>query len=67
MKEFINHEIRTLIEESDIHHLESNGEAILIFNDRLRLAKILEYSKIIKFSEDLRELVKKAKPRLEES
>lgn len=65
MKGFINNEIRSLIEDSDIHHLESDGEAILIFNDRLRLAKILEYSKIIKFSEDLRDLIKKSKPRLD--
>ena len=62
MKDFMSEDLRKLIEKSDIHHLESNGEAILIFNDSLRLAKILEYSKIIKFSEDLRKLIKRAEP-----
>lgn len=58
MTPFLNKELLNFIEESDIHHLESNGEAILIFNDHLRPARFLEYSKIIKVVEELRKLVK---------
>jgi|TARA_R110000737_G_scaffold347664_1_gene379662 MFS superfamily sulfate permease-like transporter len=57
MDDFIANGLRELIQESDIHHIESNGEAILIFNDQLRLARLDEYDKIIKFSEDLRKLL----------
>ncbi|MFT5820009.1 MAG: MFS superfamily sulfate permease-like transporter [Crocinitomix sp.] len=59
MAAFLTEGLRALIENSDIDHIESNGEAILIFNDQLRLAQLPEYSKLLKFSEDLRkELLK---------
>ena len=54
MTAFLTEAVRKLITDSDIDHIESNGEAILIFNDKLRLAQLPEYSKILKFSEDLR-------------
>jgi MFS superfamily sulfate permease-like transporter len=57
MDDFLAKGLRELIQESDIHHIESNGEAILIFNDHMRLARLDEYDKIIKFSEDLRKLL----------
>jgi len=55
MKAFLSDELRQFFENSDISHLESNGEAILIFNNELRLAKISEYLKIIKLIETLTE------------
>jgi MFS superfamily sulfate permease-like transporter len=57
MDKFLSKGLQELIEESDLHHIESNGEAILIFNDQMRLARIDEYEKIIRFSEDLRKLL----------
>ena len=58
MKAFLNDNLKAFIEESDMHHLESNGEAILVFNNELRLARISEYWRIIKVTEKLRGLVK---------
>ncbi len=57
MKAFMTKELRELIETSDIPHLESNGEAILIFNNDLRLARISEYAKIINFAERVKKLL----------
>ena len=57
MSNFLNEKLKKLIEESDIHHIESNGEAILIFNDQMRLARLDEYNKMIRFSQDLRALL----------
>lgn len=56
----LNKDLKAFLEKSDFHHLESNGEAILIFEDDLRLAQIQEYTKIIKFAEELRSLLKRA-------
>lgn len=57
MDDFLSEGLRELIEGSEINHIESNGEAILIFNDQMRLARLDEYEKIINFSEDLRKLL----------
>jgi MFS superfamily sulfate permease-like transporter len=57
MDDFLSKGLRELIEESDIHHIESNGEAILIFNAQMRLARQDEYEKIINFSADMRKLL----------
>ncbi|MEQ8323319.1 MAG: solute carrier family 23 protein [Vicingaceae bacterium] len=53
MTAFLNGKLKEFIGSSDINHLESNGEAILIFNDSMRLARIREYSKIIHFIQEL--------------
>ena len=39
------------------YYLESNGEAIMIFNDNLRLAQISDYSEIVKFAEELEMMI----------
>lgn len=57
MTDFLNPEINSFIENGNIHHLESNGEAIMIFNDNLRLAQISDYSEIVKFVEELEGLI----------
>lgn len=53
MGNFMSDELKKFIESNDIPHIESNGHCVLIFNDEVRLAKIGEYSKIIKFTEEL--------------
>ena len=61
MGAFMTDDLKHFIEKSNIPHLESSGEVILIFpTNSLRLAQIHEYSKIIKFMEDLRELIQKS-------
>jgi MFS superfamily sulfate permease-like transporter len=57
MDDFLSPEIRSFIENGNIHHLESNGEAIMIFNDSLRLAQISDYSELAKFAEELEGLI----------
>lgn len=57
---FLNEELLALINEHDIRHFESNGEAILIFTNNLRLARIQEYAKFIKLTTELTALIKKS-------
>ncbi len=57
MKDFLQDEIKNLIEQSAIHHIESNGEALLIFNDNLNLAPISDYSHFIHFLEDMKRVM----------
>lgn len=59
MKAFLVDEVKNLIEQSAIHHIESNGEALLIFNDNLTLAPISDYSHFIHFLEDMKNLMSK--------
>ncbi len=59
VEDFLDENLKTFFEKSDIHHLESNGEAILIFDDNFKLAQIRDYSSITKFIEDLKRLIKK--------
>ena len=61
MKAFMSDELKGLIENSGIRHIESNGDAILIFNDSLRFAQLKDYSKMLFFTEELRKLIKKSK------
>jgi len=58
-QEFMTDEIHDLIEESQFHHLESNGSAILIFNDQFKLAGLKEYDQLISFSKELIRLLAK--------
>lgn len=53
-------EIREFLVNSDFPHIESCGESILIFPEYFQLAEIHEYSQMIKFIEQLVELMKKA-------
>lgn len=57
MAAFLTPEVKNFIENSDIHHLESNGEEIMVFNDSLRLAQISDYSEMVRFSEELQGLI----------
>ena len=58
MKKFMNDELKQLILAMDLHHLESNGEAILIFTNDLRFAPIGAMSKIVQFKEALKSIIK---------
>ena len=57
MSTFLSNEIRSFIETGNIHHIESNGEAIIIFNNNLRLAQISDYSETVKFAEEFELLI----------
>ncbi|MDA7501658.1 SulP family inorganic anion transporter [Chitinophagales bacterium] len=57
MEKFLNPELRKFIEGDEIHHLESNGEAIMIFRDDIRLAQISDYSELVCSAIELQELV----------
>ena len=54
IKKFLLHELKDIIHENDFHHIESNGKALLIFNDHFRFAQITEYAKIIKFFDEFK-------------
>ena len=58
MDEFLTDKLKVLIEISGLHHLESNGEAILIFSNDFRLARMQEYAKMIQFAENFKSMVK---------
>ena len=58
MEAFLTDKLKVLIEISDLHHIESNGEAILIFNNDFKLAQMREYSKMIQFAENFKQMVK---------
>ena len=56
---FMTDELHDLIEEGQFHHIECNGNAILIFSDQFRLADLKEYDRLISYSTRLRELLTK--------
>jgi MFS superfamily sulfate permease-like transporter len=58
MDAFFTDKLKGLIEISGLHHLESNGEAILIFSNNFKLAQMPEYAKMIRFAEQLKSVVK---------
>lgn len=58
MDAFITDKLKVLIEISGLHHLESNGEAILIFSNNFKLAQIQEYVKMIQFADNFKSMVK---------
>ena len=59
MENWLTDDISRLIEASNLHHLESNGQAILVFTEKLRLANIKEYAQIIRFMDDFKGLLVK--------
>ncbi len=58
MDKFLTEKLKVLIEISGLHHLESNGEAILIFSNNFELAQIQEYAKMIQFAENFKSMIK---------
>ena len=50
--------LKSLIERSDVHHIESNGEAVLIFDDSYSLAQERDYLKLIEFIESFKSTMK---------
>jgi hypothetical protein len=58
MEAFLSPELQSLIENSNISHLECNGEAIMIFDANLRLAQISDYSELVRFAEEMQEFIK---------
>lgn len=59
MKAFLTDDIRALLQRSDIPHIESCGESILIFPEYFQQAQIHEYSQMIKFMEELSGLIRR--------
>ncbi len=58
MDAFLSPELKSLIENSDISHLECNSEAIMIFDEDLRLTHNSEYADLVKFAEQLEKLMR---------
>ena len=58
MDAFLTDKLKVLIEISGLHHLESNGEAILIFSNNFKLAQLKEYAKMIQFAESFKSMIK---------
>ena len=58
MDTFLTDKLKVIIEISGLDHLESNGEAILIFSNNLQLAQMKDYVKMIQFAENFKSIVK---------
>ncbi|MEL7247850.1 MAG: SulP family inorganic anion transporter [Bacteroidota bacterium] len=58
MDAFLNDKLKVLIELTGLDHLESNGEAILIFSDNFALAQAKDYIKMIQFVENFKKVMK---------
>jgi MFS superfamily sulfate permease-like transporter len=58
MDAFLTDKLRVLIEISGLNHLESNGEAILIFSNNFELAQVKDYIKMIQFVENFKAIRK---------
>ncbi len=58
MDSFMTEEMRKLIENCGIEHLESNGEAILMFSHNFQLAQLPDYSLMIDFVESFKKIIK---------
>lgn len=59
MDDFFHDELKAMIQNSDINHIESNGNAILVFNEHLRIVQISKYFNLIAFMEELRKILVK--------
>ena len=59
MDAFLTDKLKVLIEISGLHHLESNGQAILIFSNNFVLAQAKDYIKMIQFVENFKSMIKK--------
>ena len=58
MDAFLTNKLKVLIEISGLHHLESNGESILIFSNNFTLARVKDYIKMIQFAENFKTIIK---------
>ncbi|MEL6832050.1 MAG: SulP family inorganic anion transporter [Bacteroidota bacterium] len=58
MDAFLSEKLKVLIELTGLDHLESNGEAILIFSDNFALAQAKDYIKMIQFVENFKKVMK---------
>ena len=58
MDTFLTEKLKVLIEISGLHHLESNGEAILIFSKNFALAQVKDYINMIQFVENFKIITK---------
>lgn len=58
---FLTDKLKVLIEISGLHHLESNGEAILILSNNFTLAQMKDYINMIQFVENFRSMNKETK------
>ena len=58
MDAFLTDKLRVLIEISGLNHIESNGEAILIFSNNFELAQVKDYIKMIQFVENFKAIRK---------
>jgi len=56
MDAFMTDELRQLIEDCGIDHMESNGEAILMFSNNFQLARPHEYRLMIDFAEAFKKI-----------
>lgn len=61
MDTFMTDKLKVLIEISDLHHLESNGQAILIFSNNFALAQAKDYIKMIQFVENFKKMIKEGR------
>ncbi len=61
MDAFLTDRLKMLIEMSGLHHLESNGEAILIFSNHFKLAQLKEYARMIQFAEQFKSVIKEVR------
>jgi len=57
MNEFLTEKFKVLVEISGLNHIESNGEAILIFSNDFKLAQLKDYVKMIEFADNLRKII----------
>ncbi len=57
MDAFLTDKLKVLIEISGLHHLESNGEAILIFSNNFALSQVRDNIKMIQFMESLKSII----------
>ena len=58
MDEFLTEKFKVLIEISALNHIESNGEALLIFNNNFTLAQLPDYVRMIQFADNLKKIIK---------
>lgn len=59
MEQFLTEELKSYFIKHDIHHVESSGEAILIFPNRFRLVHIDKYPNTIELLDELRGIISK--------
>ena len=57
MDDFLTEKFKGLIAISGLNHIESNGEALLIFNNNFKLAQLLDYVKMIQFADNLKKII----------